>query len=179
MTQCFGLGVFVCFPPVNISASHPPWLITEVEEESHRGDSVSHSHFLFSGGFYFPRGQSLETARRIFFGINLDKHHKTKDTKTIATEARHRRRPQHSLWLWGALTFTCWSLANLSMTVMIKSLARAKLVVPILSELSTMKARSRGAHLHSAHTENKPTSTMSQRHRKVMSKRFLLFMSLF
>lgn len=41
------------------------------------------------------------------------------------------------------------------MTVMIKSLARAKLVEPMLSELSTMKARSRVAHLHSSHTENK------------------------
>lgn len=54
------------------------------------------------------------------------------------------------------ITLTCWSLASLSMTVMIKSLARAKFVAPILSELSTMNARSRGAHLVSgdAHKQN-------------------------
>lgn len=50
------------------------------------------------------------------------------------------------------VTFTCWSFISLSMTVMIKSLARAKFVEPILSELSTMNARSSGAHLHSGDT---------------------------
>lgn len=37
---------------------------------------------------------------------------------------------------------------------MMKSLARAKFVAPILSELSTMNARSTGAHLHSADMQN-------------------------
>ena len=50
------------------------------------------------------------------------------------------------------VTLTCSSLISLSMSVTMKSLARAKFVEPILSELSTMKARSKGAHLHSAHT---------------------------
>lgn len=54
------------------------------------------------------------------------------------------------------------------MIVMIKSLARAKFVAPILSELSTMNARSRGAHLHSAHTHKTHTLTTSQKNRKNM-----------
>lgn len=54
------------------------------------------------------------------------------------------------------------------MTVMIKSLARAKFVAPILSELSTMNARSRGAHLHSAHAHKTHTLTTFQKNRKTM-----------
>lgn len=51
------------------------------------------------------------------------------------------------------ITLTWWFLISLSITVMMKSLARAKFVAPILSELSTIKARSTGAHLHSADTK--------------------------
>lgn len=47
------------------------------------------------------------------------------------------------------VTLTCWSFISLSMTLMIKSLESLKFVSPILSELSTMNARSTGAHLHS------------------------------
>lgn len=47
------------------------------------------------------------------------------------------------------VTLTWWSLISLSITVIMKSLAVAKFVAPILSELSTMKAKSTGAHLHS------------------------------
>lgn len=42
---------------------------------------------------------------------------------------------------------------------MIKSLARAKFEAPILSELSTMKARSKGSHLHSENTVEKTKKT--------------------
>lgn len=38
---------------------------------------------------------------------------------------------------------------SLSIKVMMKSLEMAKLEAPILSELSTIKAMSRGPHLHS------------------------------
>lgn len=50
------------------------------------------------------------------------------------------------------------------MMVMIKSLARAKFGAPILSELSTMNARSRGAHLHSEDAGNMHIKTFTRDH---------------
>lgn len=41
------------------------------------------------------------------------------------------------------------------MTAMMKSLAIAKLLAPILSELSTIKVMSRGPHLHSEQTQRR------------------------
>lgn len=79
---CFGCACV--FPPVEMSVSHPRWLITAEEEESHRGDTVSHSLFLFLGGFYFPQELSFQTARKVFFGNNT-KTHATGATKlTVA-----------------------------------------------------------------------------------------------
>lgn len=59
-----------------------------------------------------------------------------------------------------SLTLTCWSLTNLSITAMMKSLAIAKLLAPILSELSTTKVMFRGPHLHSKQTQSSKISIL-------------------
>lgn len=86
----FWFGCACVLSPINVSVSHPPRLITEEEEESHRGDSVSHSHFLFLGGFYFPKGHGFQTARKVFFGIKLDKQHKHAGNRSNAPLGDHQ-----------------------------------------------------------------------------------------
>lgn len=84
---------FVCYvyalmlSSVNISASHPSWLITsELEEESHwrdikasfqTQDNISHSHFLFWEVFFFLRESfpsSLQNVSSVLFWINTTNH---------------------------------------------------------------------------------------------------------
>lgn len=123
---------FVCYvyalvlSSVNISASHPSWLITsELEEESHwrdikassqTQDNISHSHFLFWEVFFFW-GNHFPAVCKMFFGI-LNKHHKPQGRcghQRLGAEGYYKI---HFLYIsvyksWGSQTRALPSLAGL------------------------------------------------------------------
>lgn len=168
VTVCFGLCVLClrvyvflcqhfCVPPIltNYIQTARGESLERHERHGPKPETISLIHTLYFWAFPNSPGNTLCNILVSFWRNNTN--HRGQMWVILQSRGWIRTlvySPSKPRMNWEDITLTFWSLASLSITVMIKSLARAKFVEPILSELSTMNARSTGAHLHSWDTQN-------------------------